>query len=373
MKKPLNPFLISGYLGNAYFCNRKEETKTLIGAIENGRNLTLMSLRRMGKTGLIRHAFQELNTKKFNTIYVDLLHTTDQQALVREFAKATLNQLSIGVMKASLQKITSIFSSVRPTFTVDPLSGEPSVEVNIQHPKEGEKTLEEIFSLLEKHSCRVIVAFDEFQMITNYPEKNTEAKLRSYIQHLTNVVFIYSGSQKYILSSMFGDTKRPFYQSTQYLSLEAIQQKEYVQFIANHFKKAEIEITKSEIESILEWTYYHTFYVQYFCNRFFDLKKSDSNSTTHDAIEKIFQENESIFTNYRTLLTPQQVQLLTAIAKEGLVNQPTSKDFLSKHRLTSSGIQRTLPSLMQKEFITKEKEGYRVYDVFLGRWLAAKF
>ena len=327
----------------------------------------------MGKTGLIRHSFQQLDSKKFNTVYVDLLHTTDQQTMVREFAKATLNQLSIGVMRTPLQKITSLFSSVRPTFTVDPISGMPSVEINIQHAREGEKTLEEIFFILEKHSAKVVVAFDEFQMITNYPEKHTEAKLRSYIQHLTNVIFIYSGSQKHMLSSMFGDSKRPFYQSTQHLALETIQPKEYAQFIFNHFKKASLEIAKHDIEFIISWTYCHTFYVQYYCNRFFDLKRNEPTSTVFNTIEKIFQENEAVYTNYRTLLTPQQFQLLTAIAKEGYVMQPTSKDFLAKHRLSSSSIQRTLPSLLQKEFVTKEREGYRVYDVFLGRWVAAKF
>ena len=73
------------------------------------------------------------------------------------------------------------------------------------------------------------------------------------------------------------------------------------------------------------------------------------------------------------MLTPQQAQLLTAVAKEGWVSKPTSKEFLSKHQLTSSAVQRSLPALTQKEFLTHEKEGYRVYDVFLGRWLATKF
>lgn len=373
MKKPTNPFLISGYQGNAYFCNRKPETKELISAIENGRNLTLLSLRRMGKTGLIRHSFQQLDAKKYNVLYVDLLHTTDQPSFVRAFAKAAINQLSIGVLKTSIQKIAMLFNSVRPTFTVDPISGMPSVEINIQRKNESEKTLEEIFSLLEKHPVKVAVAFDEFQMIANYPEKNTEALLRSHIQHLNNVIFIYSGSQKHILSNMFGDAKRPFYHSSQNMTLESIGKKEYSQFIQNHFNKAQLEIANNDIEFILDWTYFHTFYVQYFCNRFFDLKRMTSDATVYHTIEKIFSENESVFANYRTLLTPPQLKLLTAIAKEEIISRPMSKNFLSTHHLTSSGVQRTLPALIQKEFLTHEKEGYRVYDVFFGRWLAAKF
>ena len=373
MIKPHNPFLISGYQGAAYFCNRIQETKMIIGAIKNGRNLTLISLRRMGKTGLLRHSFHQLNPKKINTVYVDLLHTTDTQTLAKEFAKAVINQLSIGAMKTSLQKITSFFSGIRPTFSIDPLTGSPSVEIDIQHMKEGEKTIEEVFSLLERQSIPVVVAFDEFQTVTTYSEKNIEARLRSQIQHLNNVNFIYSGSQKHILSSMFGDAKRPFYQSTQFLGLDPIAASDYTVFISNHFERGKLKISKDEIEFILNWTYCHTFYIQYFSNRLYDLRRDDSKSSLYVVIENIFQENEVVFSNYRTLLTNQQLQLLTAIAKEGIVTQPNAKEFLLKHKLTSSSIQRALPSLIQKEFVTKENEGYRVYDVFFGRWLAAKF
>ncbi len=373
MKKPNNPFLISGYLGSAYFCDRIDETKSITSAMENGRNVTLISLRRMGKTGLIKHAFQQIQSKKCSLIYVDLLYTTDFSTLVREFAKATINQLTLGVMKSSFQKITTLFANLRPTFTIDPLSGAPSVEIDLQKGKQGEKTLEQIFTHLEKINTHVIVAFDEFQTITSYPEKNTEAILRSQIQHLNNVNFVYSGSQKHILGSMFADARRPFYQSTQFLSLESIPRKDYLIFIRNHFKSAGIPIPKEDIEFILDWTYLHTFYVQYFCNRLFDIKKQDLEATVYHAINKIFEENETVFSNYRSLLTPQQAQLLTAVAKEGWVSKPTSKEFLSKHQLTSSAVQRSLPALTQKEFLTHEKEGYRVYDVFLMRWLAAKF
>ena len=59
-----NPFSITSYLGSEYFCDRNEVTKELAGALENGRNVTLISPRRVGKTGLIHHFFQSLNPKE---------------------------------------------------------------------------------------------------------------------------------------------------------------------------------------------------------------------------------------------------------------------------------------------------------------------
>ncbi len=76
MKKnnaPLNPFLLSGYVSPAYFCDREQETSKLISALQNGRNITLVSPRRMGKTGLLRHAFHRIEAEnKAKCFYVDL-------------------------------------------------------------------------------------------------------------------------------------------------------------------------------------------------------------------------------------------------------------------------------------------------------------
>ena len=53
--QPNNPFLIAGYYGPDYFCDRQQETGQIINALYNERNLTLVAPRRMGKTGLIKH------------------------------------------------------------------------------------------------------------------------------------------------------------------------------------------------------------------------------------------------------------------------------------------------------------------------------
>ena len=48
-----NPFLIVGYQGPEYFCDREKETEVILSALHNGRNITLVSPRRMGKTGFL--------------------------------------------------------------------------------------------------------------------------------------------------------------------------------------------------------------------------------------------------------------------------------------------------------------------------------
>lgn len=48
-----NPFLVYGYVSPRYFCDREEETERMLSALDNGRNLTLIAPRRIGKAGLL--------------------------------------------------------------------------------------------------------------------------------------------------------------------------------------------------------------------------------------------------------------------------------------------------------------------------------
>ena len=62
--KTNNPFVISGYISSDYFCNRELETEKIISALKNERNITLLSLRRIGKTGIIKHVFNQLSASE---------------------------------------------------------------------------------------------------------------------------------------------------------------------------------------------------------------------------------------------------------------------------------------------------------------------
>lgn len=57
MKAVDNPFVISGYEGAHFFCDRVLETEQLRHEIANGNNVALIATRRMGKSGLIPSRF----------------------------------------------------------------------------------------------------------------------------------------------------------------------------------------------------------------------------------------------------------------------------------------------------------------------------
>lgn len=52
-----NPFIIKGYRGSELFCDRQNELGMLLINAQNGLDTTLISPRRMGKTGLLMRFF----------------------------------------------------------------------------------------------------------------------------------------------------------------------------------------------------------------------------------------------------------------------------------------------------------------------------
>ncbi len=366
-----NPFTLSVYAGSKYFCDRTQETDKIVNAIKNHRNLTLISHRRMGKSGLIKHVFHQLHNKKDLTLfYIDIMDTEELSGLVELMAKEIIGKVDNQTMRF-IKRFGDIVKSLRPKISIDPLTGNPEIEISVQHDVSTEQSLKEIFSYLQKQDKQVIIAFDEFQQITSYPEKNIEALLRKNIQQLSNTNFIFSGSQKHLLLSMFSDYGRPFYQSSELLSLGKIDKETYKMFILSWFKKAKRNIEQVALELIMEQTQVHTFYVQYLCNKLYGLPvKNITGEIVADTLLNILKENEVIYFNYKKLLTGLQFKLLEAIAKEGGVTKPTSKDFIGKHQLgTPSSVKTALTALIKKEMVFQDYKVIKVYDIFFAKWL----
>lgn len=166
-KKPLNPFLLTGYVSPEYFCDREAETHKLISALRNGRNVTLISPRRMGKTGLIDHTFYRMSEAESGAAcyYVDLYQTDSLVSLVNKFANAVLGTLDSTERKV-VKTVSSFFKSLRPMISVDPIDGKPSFSVDVR-PELAEYSLVEVFQYMEQSGKDCYVAFDEFQTITN--------------------------------------------------------------------------------------------------------------------------------------------------------------------------------------------------------------
>ncbi|MDR2907862.1 MAG: ATP-binding protein [Bacteroidales bacterium] len=375
-----NPFLLKGYKSKDLFCDRKAELKRLCENIENGVDTTLVSPRRMGKTGLILHLFEHYKgNRNIECLYVDINFATSQadfnkllsEAILKKFpARTTIGKLFMKLLKG-----------FRPIIRFDAISGEPQVELTYTTEDEKTHTLQGILDFLNTQKPLIVLAIDEFQQINEFPEKNTEAMLRSTIQHLHHIRFIFCGSKKTIMTDLFANAKRPFYASTQFMYLDKINNIQYSSFIEKQFRKNGKQIDKETIEFVLDWTRIHTFYTQSVCNMIFSMSEDDTAidmQMAKNACWELMKRNEPTFFQYKELLTSAQWKYLIAIAKEHSVEQLSAKSFLMKHNIgTPTDSQRLKQALLDKdlilETITKEQTFYEVADVFFSRWLEMEF
>jgi uncharacterized protein len=371
-----NPFPTTQYFGPETFCNRDHESKTIISNIENNNSTTLTAIRRMGKTGLIFHVF-ELMKRDIIPVYADILATSNKLDFVNVLSAAIANAAS---EKSSLgKKIWKFIKSLRPVISFDPLSGNPQVSITGTESK-TENDIHALLNFLNNLDVKVVIAIDEFQQILEYPDQIMDAWLRSVIQTLPNIVFVFSGSRQHLMAKLFADPGRPFFRSTQILHFSSIHRETYQQFIVNQFEKHRRTIPNDLAGIIWDWASGHTYYVQLLSNRLFaNCGKQISDQDIQNEIVKILQEQEIIFYQYRELLTKSQWNLLKAVGIENVVTSPSSSEFVSSYKLGSSAaVLRSLDALVTKEMIYIESDengqkNYQVYDVLLRRWLQAKF
>ncbi|MCF8256314.1 MAG: AAA family ATPase [Flavobacteriales bacterium] len=368
-----NPFHINRYEGPEYFCDREQETAAIHEAVHNGRNVTLISKRRMGKTGLIHHALHRLAKEGIRGFLIDIYATQDTNGLVNAIGSKLIGQTDTWPQKVT-GRLRDLVESFRPRITYDGLTGQPSVEFYLQHDRSG-STLMEILHRLDAQGQPMVIAIDEFQQINRYPEKNLEALLRTHVQQMKNLRFIFSGSEMGMLVSMFTEAGRPFFQSAQLMHLGPIDTEIYGEFISRWMQKDGKKIGAEALQRIFELTNVHTYYVQVLCNRLYAREgKVISTDDVNKTLAEILNENDYVYYNYRHILTDAQWQLLKAVAKEGKAYSLNSSAFLRKHGLgAASSVNRSLTALVERDMIcheTGEETSYhQLQDVFFSQWL----
>lgn len=371
----VNPFVISGYVGEEYFCDRVAETEKLTKLLVNENNVVLMSPRRLGKTGLLSHTFtKDAIASNYNTFIIDIYSTKTLNDFVYEMGRTILGSLKPKGRQA-IEKFLNVVSSLKPGVTFD-IMGNATWNIEQGEVHTVSYTLEQIFEYLNNSDRRSIIAIDEFQQILYYPEKNVEETLRTYIQRCNNAVFVFSGSERHLLSEMFHSPARPFYASTTTLPLGCIDRDKYIEFAMGHFCKSGKYVSEDTVAAVYDRFDGVTWFVQKIMNQLFADTERGEECTVHMvdvAIEEVINSNSTIYEDLLYQLTTRQRDLLIAINKEGRAKAITGSNFIKRHRLSAaSTIQTTVKSLMDRQLITRNLDTYEVYDKFFALWLARK-
>lgn len=372
-----NPFITNGYAGAAYFCDRVQETAAIIGMVTNGNHVALISPRRMGKTDLIRHCFDQSEIRaNYYTFLIDIYSTKSLQDFVSLLGKHILEGLrSRG--RSAWEQFLQIVGSIRSEITFD-INGNPVWGLglgSLQHPT---LTLDEIFRYLSLADRHCLVAIDEFQQIAFYEDnKNMEATLRTYIQRCPNASFIFSGSQRHLMGEIFTSPARPFYQSVTLFNLQPIPLEKYTEFVREKFEHAGKRIDSEVVTAVYQRFHSITSYMQKVMNYLYQVTREGETCmppAIDEAIRFILDLSSDTYESILYQMPEKQRNVLLAIARDGEARGISGGRFAQRHHLTSpSAVVSAVKGLLEKDFITHEKDAYTVYDQFFQLWIERKY
>jgi AAA+ ATPase superfamily predicted ATPase len=346
----------------------------MISYIKNGHNITLVSERRMGKTGLIEHVFHDKEIKNdYYTFLVDINSAGSIREFVFLLGKHIFDTLKPRGLRL-LEKFFATVPSLRLALKYDPINGAPEFNIGLGEIRQPETSLEQIFRYLESANKRCIVAIDEFQQVASFPEKNMEAILRTIIQRCSNTHFIFAGSIHHMMHEIFFTYSRPFYQSVTPMFIGAIDKDKYVEFASRFFAEAKIGVTDDVIGYVYDWFEGHTWYMQRVFNEIYIQTPAGGRvdlESVYNAVRSIAHAFELTYHNIMSHLTERQKEVLIAIAKEpGKAPEITSTEFIRKNGLMSpSSVQSSVRLLANKQIVGKEQKSYFIFDRFFKIWL----
>lgn len=368
-----NPFVTKGYAGPAYFCDRVKETKDLVQLLTNENNMALISPRRIGKTDLIHHCFAQPEIRdRYYTFFIDIYSTNSLADFVDIFGNAIFNELKSFGRKA-WEQFFSALKSLQQQISFD-INGNPVWSLGIGNFSNPSTTLDEIFSYLRNADKPCLVAVDEFQQITQYPDGHkVEAALRTHIQRCSNATFLFAGSKRHLMGEIFLSPSRPFYQSVITMGLSPISKDKYAEFASMQFSQNGKMLAPDVVPEVYIRFSGVTSCLQRIMNVLF-LTTAKGEMCTIDMIDEAINYLLDLYTeHYQTLvsqMSEKQRSVFLAIAAEKRIKGISSGKFVHKYRLPSpSSVVSAVKGLMDKDFITQDDGEYYVYDHFFQLWL----
>lgn len=343
------------------FFGRDREIAAFDKSVAYSNNLLLYSKRRMGKSSLIKNFFDR-KQKEYLCVYVDIFDITSKESFAYELLEAISNSKKQDI-KSSIKKLTSIFKRVRVEPTIDPHTLEYSIKPVVT-TLSFEEMMDDFFHSVAELSKkqRLVIAIDEFQQIATLGEVRLDALLRKHIQERGNVSYIFSGSKRHLLTSLF-EYKAPLYEMATHFGLPPLSIDAVFEYSKKH-----LPITKEVCEEIYEISDAETKMMQQILHLLYmQRENSISKEMVKDAVDEIVNSKDSSYRLlYDTLANNQKLALkIVSRYKSGFF----ANEVLSKYNLKKQTLQSSVEALFKKELIDKEGGKYFIPDRTFELWV----
>jgi hypothetical protein len=342
------------------FIGRQGEMDKLNQVMDSGNNVLLFSKRRLGKSSLIKKLFEQRTDDV--CLYCDVYDITRKE----DFSRILLKSLSsFGVKKSWLSWMTGVAKRLKVEMTIDPNSGKYALKPTIG-ALDFDGQMSEFFAAIDALSeqKRVVIALDEFQQVDAIKDIRLDAYLRKYIQERNDKVsFIFAGSKRHILTSMFG-YHAPLYEMATHHELQPIAFdaiKDYVaQFLTIDDATLQYLCTLADNETKLMQHILHLLYVQH-------KKKPISLALVDEIMTEIINEKEATFRLIFDGFNNSQKIAIKMVAKyqQGFY----ADDVLKQEGISKSALQSAIKQLFAREIIDRTEDVYFIPDRTLELWV----
>jgi len=369
----MNPFRYGQIVKAADFCRRPKLVDKLAENIKRGQNVYIQGERRIGKTSLIFEVVRKL--KKIRMIYVDLLEAKSTDDFLKRILLAIMSmEKSAGFLERVLQKL----SHIRPVASIDPITGLPTLTIDASDelkPASIPGVLDLIASL-HSRSKPVIVIFDEFQDVLKLKDvRQTLALLRSKVQFQSDIAYVFAGSIRNKMDSIFNDPDSAFFKAAIPVQVGPLEDEIFQRFIIDKFEIGKRRITPETLDGIFDICFHIPGDIQQLCSALWDsISSGESISEDHipGALELIFSHELKGYETILNIISRQQLKLLTALARMG-GKAPMSSEFLKNSGITqASSVRRALGRLVDLRILFHHENEYRFINPFFRAWLLHK-
>ena len=367
----MNPFRYGSTVSNEDFCRRPELERTLKQHIESRQNVHIEGDRRTGKTSLVFEVCGALRRSV-------MLHYDFQlvKSVVEVRSRIIDGLSSASTQAGAFEKLVKALAHMKPSISVNPLTGEPTLSVKTEDATDlQERSITDLLEFGRKNfsAQNLVVFLDEFQDVTKLPDADgILASMRSCIQRHHDCTYIYSGSSRSDINTIFRNPDSPFYKSAIAVPVGNIPRTDFIPFLKSRFHAAKRTAPSPVLEKVLDLVSDNPGDTQEVCNCLWDVTDTGhtiSDADVNRALEVIFTREIRYFEQVLEDITPVQKRCLRGLAIfDG--RSIYSKAFMVETGILNTGsITRAVKQLEKRRIISSVGKRFIFASPFLKLWL----
>ena len=356
-------------VGGEHFCKRSELSRQLAGYIRGGQNVVIQGERRMGKTSLVRETVAGM--RGWRMVDADFMGVKSTTDICNRIADA-MARFDCG--DNVYRRAMSLLAHLRPVGQIDQMTGLPTISLDAKATATP-ASIPQALDALAAHvkGRKVCIVFDEFQDILDVKDGDQVlALMRSLIQLLPDICFVFLGSARNSMLSIFLSPNSPFYKGAAVFGVDEIPDDDFFRFAVGRFAIGRRKLPRDVFDRILEIACRTSGDVQELCDAVWQVTDPGRTLGSEDVergVRLVFSREGSAYAAFVKPLTDIQLRVLRALAELG-GEHVLSGEFLDLARVTSPAtVKKSLVSLGKADLICSVGGEWKFVSPFFREWV----